>query len=370
MSLVLRDEERLLKDAAHAFFPARAPVKALRALRDTRDGTGFERALWRDMADLGWAGILVPEAHGGSAFGYRGMGVVLEEAGRSLCASPLVGTAVLGAPLIAELGSPAQQAAILPAVAAGECVLALALEETPWHAPHQIATCAERVAGGYRLRGRKTFVLDAHVADHLLVVARTHATSDAADELAVFLLAAETPGLVVTRTPMVDSRNAGEVVFNDVKLADAALLGTAGAAWPALERCLDGARAGLAAFERTLAYLKLRHQFGVPIGSFQALKHRAALMYCELELARSCVIAALHALDEARADSALLVSLAKAKACDTLELVTNEAVQLHGGIGMTDLDEIGLFLKRARVQQMTFGDARFHRARYAHLCGL
>jgi len=378
MSLVLREEERLLKHAAQAFFPARAPVKALRVLRDTHDGSGFDRALWRDMAELGWAGILVPEAHGGSAFGYRGMGVVLEEAGRSLCASPLVGTALLGAPLIAELGSASQQAAILPAVAAGDCVLAVALEETPRHAPHQIATAAERVAGGYRLRGHKTFVLDAHVADRLLVVARTHGATDAADGLAVFLLAPATPGLAITRTPMVDSRNAAELVLDDVKLSDEALLGTANAAWPALERCLDGARAGLAAemlgtgleaFERTLAYLKLRQQFGVPIGSFQALKHRAALMYCELELTRSCVIAALHALDEAGTDSAELASLAKAKACDMLELVTNEAVQLHGGIGMTDLEEIGFFLKRARVQQMTFGDAEFHRARYARRRG-
>jgi acyl-CoA dehydrogenase len=178
---------------------------------------------------------------------------------------------------------------------------------------------------------------------------------------------------------MVDSRNAARLRFERVRVPAEALLGTADAAFPALDHALDGARAGLAAemlggiqeaFERTLAYLKLRRQFGVPIGSFQALKHRAAQMFCEIELTRSAVLAALAALDAGDGDAALLASLAKARACDTFELVSNEAVQMHGGIGMTDAEEIGFFMKRARVAQQTFGDAGFHRARYAALRGI
>ncbi len=378
MTLLLNDEQRMLKSAARDFFSTRLPVAALRRLRDEDDADGFDRAAWREMADLGWAGVLVPEAWGGSDFGYTGLGQVLEEAGRTLAASPLVSTALIAAPLLATCGSTAQKDALLPALATGERLCALALEEGPRHAPAAVALRATRDGRGWVLHGAKTFVLDGHVADDIVVLARTAGVPGDEHGLSLFLLRGETPGLTRTRTRMVDSRNAARLVFDEVRLADDALLGAADRAFAPLDRVLDGARAGLAAemlggmvevFERTLDYLKFRQQFGVPIGSFQALKHRAAQMFCEIELTRSAVLAALAALDAGDAAAPLLASLAKARAGETFELVSNEAVQMHGGIGMTDAGEIGFFLKRARVAQQAFGDASFHRARYATFRG-
>jgi alkylation response protein AidB-like acyl-CoA dehydrogenase len=378
MNLVLNDEEAILKRGAHEYFGERLPVAALRRLRDGQDADGFERAAWAEMADMGWAGVLLPEAYGGAAFGYRGLGQILEEAGRTLAASPLVATALTTAPLVLSTGNEAQREAILPAVAAGECLLALALDEGARHAPHRIATTCTAVDGGLRLDGTKVFVLDGHIADHFVVVARSRGAVDDTDGLSLLLVPADAAGIRVTRTAMVDSRNAARIVFEGVTVGADAVLGTLGDGHAALERALDGARAGLAAemlgsgleaFERTVAYLKLREQFGQKIGAFQALKHRAALMYCEIELTRSAVLAALDALDAGSAEAPALASLAKAQACEMLELVSNEAVQMHGGIGMTDAEEIGFFLKRARVAQQTFGDAAFHRDRYARLAG-
>ena len=378
MSMVLNDEQRMLKTAARDFFSTRLPVSALRRLRDTQDADGFDRAAWREMADLGWAGVLVPEAHGGSDFGHVGLGQILEEAGRTLAASPLVATALIAAPLLARAGSAAQQDRLLGPLAAGERLFALALDEGPHHAPAQTALRATVSEGAHVLNGVKRFVLDGHVADDLIVVARTAGSPGSTDGLSLFLVPADAPGLVRTRVSLVDSRNAADLEFRDVRVGPSALLGAPHVGYTLLEPALDGACAGLAAemlgsaqeaFDRTLAYLKLRQQFGVAIGSFQALKHRAAQMLCELELTRSAVLAALVALDARSDDAPLLASLAKARACDTAELVSNEAVQMHGGIGMTDAEETGLFLKRARVAQQSFGDAGFHRARYARLKG-
>jgi alkylation response protein AidB-like acyl-CoA dehydrogenase len=378
MTLLLNEEQRMLKSAARDFFRARLPVAALRRLRDDDDPDGFERAAWREMADLGWAGVLVPEAWGGSDFGYTGLGQVLEEAGRTLAATPLLSTALIVAPLLAACGSATQKEALLPALAAGERLGALALDEGPRHAPTSVAMRASRDGEHWVLDGAKHYVLDGHVADDLVVVARSAGAAGDEHGLSLFLVPASTAGLTRTRTRMVDSRNAARVVFDRVRLGADALLGAPDTAFPALDRALDGARAGLAAemlggtleaFERTLDYLKLRRQFGVPIGSFQALKHRAAQMFCEIELTRSAVLAALTALDAGEDTAPLLASLAKARACETFELVSNEAVQMHGGIGMTDAADIGFFLKRARVAQQAFGDASFHRERYAQLRG-
>lgn len=378
MNLTLNDEQTILKHGAHEFFKERMPVKQLRELRDRDDATGFERALWREMAGLGWAGILIPEEHGGAGFGYKGMGQVMEEAGRTLAASPLASTALLAAPLLLASASEAQQASLLPAMAAGNLLMALAHDEAPRHAPTHIATQVDKRGSGFVLNGAKTFVIDGHVAEHLIVVARSSGARDARAGISLFLVDAKTRGVMCTRTHMVDNRNAAQISFDHVELAADALLGTLDAGYGPLEKVLDGARAalaaemlgsGLEAFERTLAYLKLRRQFGVVIGTFQALKHRAALMFCELELTRSAVLGALDALDNGHRDSAALCSLAKAKACDMLELISAEAVQMHGGIGMTDAEEIGFFLKRARVAQQWLGDASFHRDRYASLLG-
>ncbi|MCB1746910.1 MAG: acyl-CoA dehydrogenase family protein, partial [Gammaproteobacteria bacterium] len=312
MNLVLNEEETILKRGAHEYFGERLPVAALRRLRDEHDADGFERTAWAEMADMGWAGVLLPEAYGGAGFGYRGLGQILEEAGRTLAASPLVATVLSAAPLVLAAGSEAQREAILPAVAAGECLLALAIDEGARHAPDRIATTVTAVDGGLRIDGTKRFVLDGHVADHFVVVARSHGAVDACDGITLLLVPADAAGIRVTRTTMVDARNAARVEFDGVTVGADAVLGTPGDGYAVLERVLDGARAGLAAemlgsgleaFERTVAYLKLREQFGQKIGAFQALKHRAALMYCEIELTRSAVLAALDALDGGSAEA-------------------------------------------------------------------
>jgi len=378
MALTLDAETALIRDTAFDFFSKRSPVTALRKLRDDQDALGFSLPLWRQMAELGWAGILVPEVWGGSGFGMLGMGQVMEAAGRSLAATPLLATALIGASALALAGNPAQQQAHLPAVAQGTRFLALALEESAHHRPQRIATKATRDGAGFRLDGEKRFVLDGHIADLLIVTARSSGGVDDRAGISLFLLPADAPGVTRTRTLMVDGRNAATVRFDGVALGADALLGPLDGGADLLEAMLDRARAGLAAemlgstteaFERTVQYLKDRKQFGVPIGSFQALKHRAAQMFCEMELARSAVIGALAALDGGSNDAAAAVSLAKTKAGDAFFLVSSEGVQMHGGIGMTDEHEIGFFLKRARVAEATFGDRAFHRDRYARLMG-
>lgn len=376
MSELTTEDLELLRDTAARFFDEQMPITALRTLRDEGDETGFDRSQWYEMAEMGWAGILLDESYGGTALGYAALGVILEESGRTLAASPLVSTVLLGAQAIARAGSVAQREDLLPRVASGTTILALAHEESTRHAPHQITTRAVKSGDDYVLKGRKIFVLDGHVADYLIVVARNNGENDDREGISLFLVAANAPGIKRNRTILVDGRNAANIEFSDVT---ASALGTIGNGFNILEPILDGARASLAAemlgtaneaFDQTIEYLKVREQFGAQIGSFQALKHRAAEMYCEIELARSSAYAALAEVDANGPESAQLTSIAKAKACDMLELVSNEAVQMHGGIGMTDAADAGLFLKRARVAQQIFGDALYHRDRFANLIGI
>jgi alkylation response protein AidB-like acyl-CoA dehydrogenase len=378
VALVLSSEAQMVRDTAHEFFRERSPITALRKLRDANDPDGFSRGLWREMAELGWTGFLVPEEHGGTEFGVVGLAQVMEAAGRTLTASPLVSTALVAASLLTMAGNDDQKSEHLPAVVAGERVIALALEEGSRHQPFHIATTAERTGDGYRLSGQKVFVLDGHVADVLIVAARTSGERDERTGITLFLVSADAPGVDRLRTIMIDSRNAARIRFDSVTVGADAVLGRVDGGADVLDRVLDRARACLAAeslgaaseaFERTVQYLKDRKQFGVPIGSFQALKHRAAQMFCEVEVTRSAVIAACSALDENTNDAAALAVLAKAKANDMLDLCGNEGVQMHGGIGMTDEHEIGFFMKRARVARATFGDTAFCRDRYANLMG-
>jgi alkylation response protein AidB-like acyl-CoA dehydrogenase len=372
MPLVLSEDAQLIRDQAMEFFREKSPVAALRRLRDSADPDGFSRRLWREMADLGWTGFVVSEAEGGSNFGMAGLGQVLEAAGRTLAATPLISTALIGALALDRFGSRAQKSAHLPALLGGELLTALAADEGPHHAPGRIATTARATGAGHVLDGEKSFVLDGHVAGLLIVSARAEAG------LTLFLVPATAAGVTIRRLAMVDSRNAARVSFAGVSVGAGAVLGQPGQSAAQLDRLLDCARAGLAAemlgaaqeaFERTVQYLKERKQFGVPIGSFQALKHRAAQMFAELECTRSAVLAALVALDEDAADAPALASLAKTKANETLDLCSSEGIQMHGGIGMTDEHEIGFFLKRSRVATATFGDSGFHRERYAALMG-
>lgn len=380
MPMILNEEQNMLKDSAKDFCSESVPISQLRKLRDDDNPDAFDRGTWSAMVDLGWAGIPWPEEFGGLAFGYKGLGVVTEETGRTLAASPLLATVWAAGSVINLGGSEAQKAELLPAVAGGKLLLALALEESHRHNPYGIALNAKSDGDGYRLNGEKTFVLDGNSADKLIVAARTSGAPGDRDGITLLLVDRGAAGVTVTRTKMADSRNAANIAFKDVAVGGDAVIGAVDKGVEVLDPALDIARIGLAAemlgslqecFERTVQYLKEREQFGVPIGSFQALKHRAADMFCEVELSKSCVLEALTALDEGRdaQEVAKLASLAKTKVGETFNRVSREGVQMHGGIGMTDEFDIGFFLKRAAVAEQTFGDVNFHRNRYGELEG-
>ena len=380
MPMILNEEQNMLKDTAKDFCTNIAPIGQLRKLRDEDSADGYDRAVWTQMVELGWAGIPFPEEHGGLAFGYKGLGVVTEETGRTLTASPLYATVWLGGTVLNIGGSEAQKAELLPKVTGGELLLALALEESHKHNPYGVAATAEHSGDGYTVSGAKKFVLDGHVADKLIVAARTSGSAGDRDGISLFLVDREAQGVSVTRTRMVDSRNAANIEFTNVAVGADALIGEEGKGADVLDPALDIARIGICAemlgatqecFDRTVQYLKEREQFGVPIGSFQALKHRAANMFCEIELSKSCVLEALTALDEERdaAEIAKLASLTKAKVGETFHTVSREGIQMHGGIGMTDEFDIGFYIKRAAVTEQTFGDVNYHRNRFGELEG-
>ncbi|MGC6512647.1 MAG: acyl-CoA dehydrogenase family protein [Parvibaculales bacterium] len=377
-SFVLSEEHVLLQDMARQFFREDVAVANLRRLRDEDNPDGIDRDVWAKAVELGFAGILIPEAYGGTDFGMVGMGLVMQEAGRCLAATPLLSSSIISASLILSAGSDAQKQALLPGLASGEMLVSLALEETGHHNPSMTSLPAETDGDGLMLSGNKTFVQDGHIADQFIVAVRTSGKAGDDDGITLCLVDAKADGVRVTRTGMVDSRNAAEVVFSQVKVSKNDILGPHGGGLPALEAALDMGRIALSAeilgaveevFDRTLDYLKERKQFGVPIGSFQALRHRAAHMFSEIEVCRSVVAYALAQADKKTNHLPRLASLVKARLGEASTLVTNEGLQMHGGIGMTDDVDIGLFMKRARVQVQHLGDSRYHRDRYARLSG-
>ena len=376
MALVLNDEQTMLRDNARGFLGKNAPIPHLRALRDKRDADGFSRALWKDFVEMGWAGILVPQEYDGLGLGYVEAGVVMEELGRTLTPSPFLSTAVVAATAIARAGSAQQKKNYLPRIAAGDLIATLAVDETAKHHPEATAMTATRAGNGFKLRGAKTFVLDGHVANLLIAVARSAGKPGDTNGLTLFAVDASARGIRAERTPTVDTHNAARITFEDVNAGADNVIGKIGAAWDVLEGVLNVGRAALAAemvgaseeaFSRTTAYLGERKQFGRLIGEFQALQHRAAHLYCELEVTRSAVLKALQTLDESFDRAGAIVSVAKARAGLSATLAANEAVQMHGGIGMTDEFDIGLFMKRVRVCAELFGDANFHADRLARL---
>lgn len=378
MSLVLTEDQLMFREAAQRFAAERAPVAQLRKLRDEADPVGFSRPVWQEMARMGWAGVLVPEEYGGAGFGFVGAGLIAEQIGRNLSVTPFLSTAVLGVTALLKGGTPAHKEALLPGIAAGEGLIAFACDERARHAPYHVAARATGGGGKFKLSGRKLHVLDGHVADRLIVTARTSGDVESHDGITLFLLDRRAPGVSITRAPMVDNHNAATVELRDAVVSEADVVGTVDKGASVLDTVLDAGRAILAAelhgvaeeaLQRTLAYLREREQFGVKIGTFQALQHRAAHLFCEIELVRSVVLRTLQALDAREPNAASLVSLAKAKAGEVARLATNEAVQMHGGIGMTDEFDIGFFMKRARAAGEAFGDAHFHTDRFAHLSG-
>ena len=379
MSLVLTEDQQLLKRTAGEFIKKQAPLTRLRQLRDANDPVGFSRALWGKMAELGWPGILIPEAYGGLGMGYLDMACVLEECGRNLVPEPVLSTVLLGANAVLLGGTAEQKSSLLPGVVDGSTLFALAYHERGCrYQPTHIATRATKRASGYTLDGEKTLVFDGHAADILIVAARTDGDETSREGISLFVVKPGTPGLRITRQSTMDLRNAAIVELKGVEVGADSLLGEVGRGGPVLEDVIDRATVGLcaemlgsmqAAFEMTLDYLKTRKQFGVLIGTFQALKHRAAKMYIEGELCRSAVLGACQALDTGAPNARALISVAKARCSDTAVLVGYEGIQLHGGIGMTDEHDIGFYAKRARGAELTFGDAGYHRARFAGLQG-
>lgn len=388
MALVLTEDQQMLKTSAADFVKKESPVTRVRQLRDTDDPVGYSPQVWAKMAELGWPAILLPEEYGGLGMGYVEIACVLEECGRTLVPEPLLSTVLLGANAVLLGGSDAQKKAILPGVADGSRTMTLAWQERGSRYDRTTcATRAEKKDGGYVLTGEKTLVLDGGTASTVVVVARTSGGEHDADGLSMFVVDRGAAGLATVPQKTMHLRAAAIVRLSGVEVPASALVGEEGKAAALLDEVLDRATVGLCAemlgnmrttFEMTLEYLKTRKQFGVVIGTFQALKHRAAKVFVELELSRSAVLGAATAVDRAAADpgnaklvqeARALVSVAKARCSDAAVLAGYEGVQMHGGIGMTDEHDVGLYLKRMRGSEMTFGDAAWHRDRFATLQG-
>ncbi len=378
MGLILTEDQLILRDMAKGFFEEKSPVERMRALRDSRDETGFSRELWKEMGALGWIGITFPESVGGADMGYGELGTVLAACGRVLAPQPFLSTVLLGGNAVLLGGSEALRNELVPDLCSGDRLLCLAFQEHGRFAPYAVETRATSDGEGFRIRGSKHFVLDGHVADQIVIVARTAGTSGDRAGLSLFVVDAGAQGVSVERTELIDGRNAARIELDNVAVDAARVLGRIDGGADILDTVFDRATIGLCAeilgsaeeaFERTLEYLKMREQFGVKIGTFQALRHRAAHMFGELEFARSVVRDAQSAIDDDRDDIAECASAAKARCSDVANLIGGEAIQMHGGIGMTDEEEIGLFFKRLKAAELTLGDAIYHRNRFAGLRG-
>jgi len=380
MALVLTEEQSMLRDSARGLISDKAPVSHLRQLRDSKDTTGFSRELWKTFAEMGFAGLLVPEEFGGSALGAVEAGIVMEEIGRTLMPSPFLSTAVLAASALSRGGSAAQKAEYLPQLSAGSLLAALAVDEGAKHRPLQTSLQAVRSGNGFRLNGAKSFVVDGHTADLLIVAARTAGGAGESAGLTLFLVAPKekdkSKGIDIERTAMVDAHNAARITFDNVEVDADSVLGEVDQGFALLEAVLNIGRGAVASemlglseevFGRTVAYLKERKQFGKAIGEFQALQHRAAQLYIEIEITRAAVLKAQQALDGDAAKAAAAVAVAKARAGATATRAVQEGVQMHGGMGMTDQFDIGFFMKRARVCEELFGDANYHADQLARM---
>ncbi len=369
VKLVQAEEEVMLADMARGFLDEAAPVSHLRALRDA--GETHDPALWAEMARMGWAGVLVPEAQGGSDMGYAAANVIAQEMGKTLVTSPFLSTAVIAATALRQVGDDRANAA-LARIAGGEVTYALAVDESAKFDPNKVEMTAEADGNGFRLNGTKQFVVDGALADRLLVLVRT------AEGLTLFDLEAGAAGVNRDARAMIDARDAARITFEDVEATGADVLGQVDHAMDVLRPALQAGQAALAAemtglaagaFAMTVDYLKERKQFGVEIGRFQALQHRAAHLWCEVEVTSSAILNAGRLLDSAPEDAAMAVSLAKAKATQTAQLAVQEGVQMHGGIGMTDAYDMGFYMKRARVGAEWLGDYSYHAEQVARYRG-
>jgi alkylation response protein AidB-like acyl-CoA dehydrogenase len=376
MALVLTEEQSMLRDSARGLISDKAPVAHLRQLRDAKDASGFSRELWTTFAEMGFAGLLVPQEYGGSGLGAVEAGIVMEEIGRSLMPSPFLATGVIAASALLRGGNAAQKQQYLPSIANGALLATLAVDEGAKHRPLETALQAVRAGNGFKLNGAKALVVDGHVADLLIVVARSADSPGDRDGFTLFLVDPKTKGVAIERTVMVDSHNAARIEFDNVEVDADTVLGEIDQGFGLLEGVLNIGRGAVASemvglseevFGRTVSYLRERKQFGKAIGEFQALQHRAAQLYIDIEITRAAVLKALQALDADAAKATAAIAVAKARAGTTATLAVQEGVQMHGGMGMTDQFDIGFFMKRARVCQELFGDANFHADQLARM---
>jgi alkylation response protein AidB-like acyl-CoA dehydrogenase len=374
MPLYLNDEQTMLADTTKDFVAEHAPVSHMRALRDANDATGFSRDLWKQFAEMGFTGILIGENEGGLGLGHVEAGIVLEQIGRNLSPSPFLSTAV--AAVEALKGTP-HAARWFPGILAGETVAALAIDEAAKHR-EAIGLKAERSGNGFRLTGRKQFVTHGHIADLLIVAARTAGAADDAHGITLFAVDKGAAGLTAEAERLADASIAARLELDGVEVDADAVIGEVDAGRDPLARLLRAGRTGASAellgvgggaMDMTVGYLKERKQFGVVIGSFQALQHRAAHLYSEMEVARAAVLKAQQLLDAGDESADAAVSVAKAMTALATTLSVQEGVQMHGGIGMTDEYDIGFYMKRARVLAEMFGDANFHADRLAIAAG-
>ena len=367
MPLYLTDEQQMLRDTAKDFIAEHAPVSHMRGLRDANDATGFRRDLWKQFAEMGLTGILIPEADGGLGLGHVEAGLILEEIGRNLSPSPFLTTAIAA---VEALKGSAQRDRWFPGILAGDTIAALAIDERPKH-DGRVEMKAERAGNGFRLTGAKQFVTHGHVADLLIVAANT------GEGTTLFAVPHDAANLTATPERLADSSIAARLTFEGVEVDADAVIGEVDQGGAPLARLLAAGRTGAAAelagvaggaADMTFAYLRERKQFGVPIGSFQALQHRAAHLYSEMEVARAAVLKAQQLLDAGQ-DATEAVSVAKAMTGLATTLAVQEGVQMHGGIGMTDEYDIGFYMKRARVLTEMFGDTNFHANALAESAG-
>jgi len=376
MKLILNEEELYLKETAKNFAENSTPINHFRSLRDNDDPQLWSKDVWKEMVELGWSGILIPEEYGGSDFGLTGICTILQECGKTLAPSPLFATGVLGAYVLTHYGNDTQKSEYLPKIASGDITTAVAVDESNHHNPSLTETSAVQDGENFILNGKKTLVVDGASADIIIVLARTSGSPGENTGLTMFLV--DKNDLEIKKLSMADSRNYANIYLENVTVSKNNILGDIEAGGDSMDSLLDVGRIAMAAemlgsteaaFETTLNYLKERKQFGVEIGSFQALQHRAAQMFCEIELTKSAVMGAMKGADENSNDLQRLASLSKSIAGDTFHLVSNESVQMHGGIGVTDEYDIGFYLKRARVCEQIFGSSNFHKERYANLSG-
>ena len=373
-----KEELTILRDTIKNFLNNNAPVNQIRQIRDQNNQEGFCRNTWQAIADLGLLGVLIPEKYGGVDMGYHAAGLISEEMGRTLTASPYLSTAIIGASAINLFGSKNQKEKLLKNLVSGNSILSLAIDENLQHLPNIVKTHATRWKNGFKISGKKTFVADGSIADLFICSARTNATNNSKDGITLFLIPSNLDGISIQKNNSIDHRNFANILFDDVEVNSDSILSEVDSGYWALEQILNIGRSCIASemlgiseecLDRTINYIKERKQFGVSIGSFQGLQHRISHLFSEIEITKSLINKTLKCLDNSTEEIELMTAATKAKAGEICQLASQEAIQMHGGVGMTDEYDIGFFLKRSRVADALLGNSKFHTDKFASLRG-